>query len=295
MILSSIPSPGSNTLEIGPLTFNAYGLMIALGVMAAVLLSSKRLEARGGNPEVISAIAMVAVPAGLVGARLYHVLTDWKRFQGQWGDVYKVWEGGLGIPGGMFLGVLVGVWYARRKGLDVPTLLDVCAPALPLAQAIGRVGNWFNQEIVGGPTDLPWALEIDEANRPAEFLNEPTFHPTFLYEGLWNLALTALLLWVDRTGKLKRGRLIWLYVLGYGIGRLWIEAIRTDEASEILNVRVNIWLSAVLIIAGVVGLAKARRDPNSEPELVSEEPGHEESGHEESSDDDDLRTEDADA
>ncbi len=295
MILSSIPSPGSNTLEIGPLTFNAYGLMIALGVMAAVLLSSKRLEARGGNPEVISAIAMVGVPAGLVGARLYHVLTDWKRFQGQWGDVYKVWEGGLGIPGGMFLGVLAGVWYAKRKGLDVPTLLDVCAPALPLAQAIGRVGNWFNQEIVGGPTDLPWALEIDEAFRPEGFENEPTFHPTFLYEGLWNLALTALLLWVDRTGKLKRGRLIWLYVLGYGIGRLWIEAIRTDEASIVLGLRVNIWLSAALIIAGVIGLAKGRRDPDAEsdPELGITESDNQ--AAEASGDTDAEHTEDADA
>lgn len=272
MILTSIPSPGSNTLEIGPLTFNAYGLMIALGVMAAVLLSSKRLENRGGNPEVISTIAMVAVPAGLVGARLYHVLTDWKSFQGRWGDFYKVWEGGLGIPGGMFLGVLAGIWYARRKGLEVPTLLDVCVPALPLAQAIGRVGNWFNQEIVGGPTDLPWALEIDEVNRPAEFLNEPTFHPTFLYEALWNLALTALLLWVDRTGKLKRGRLIWVYVLGYGIGRLWIEAIRTDAASKVLGLRVNIWLSLALIISGVIGLLSARRSPDDSDEPDTDEP-----------------------
>lgn len=270
-ILTSIPSPGANTLELGPLTFNAYGLMIALGVMAAVLLSSKRLEARGGNPEVISSIALVAVPAGLVGARLYHVLTDWQRFRGNWGDVYKVWEGGLGIPGGMALGIVAGIWVAKRKGLDVPTLLDVVAPALPLAQAIGRVGNWFNQEIVGGPTDLPWALEIDEANRPAEFLNEPTFHPTFLYEALWNLALVAVLLRVDRSGKLKRGRLIWLYVFGYGLGRLWIEAIRSDEASIVLGLRVNIWLSLALIISGGIALMGARRDDSLEDKVTLED------------------------
>lgn len=272
MIFSSIPSPGSNTLEIGPLTFNAYGLMIALGVMAAVLLSTKRLEKRGGNPEIISQLAMVGVPAGLVGARLYHVLTDWPRFQGQWGNVFKIWEGGLGIPGGMFLGLLVGAWYARRKGFDVPTLFDVVAPALPLAQAIGRVGNWFNQEIVGGPTDLPWALEIDEKFRPDGFASEPTFHPTFLYEGLWNLALTVVLLRVDRSGKLKRGRLIWLYVLGYGVGRLWIEAMRTDEASQILNVRVNIWLAAALIIAGLIGLKGARLDADGDTDLRGTDP-----------------------
>ena len=270
-ILTSIPSPGANTLELGPLTFNAYGLMIALGVMAAVLLSSKRLEARGGNPEAISSIALVAVPAGLVGARLYHVLTDWQRFRGNWGDVYKVWEGGLGIPGGMALGIVAGIWVAKRKGLDVPTLLDVVAPALPLAQAIGRVGNWFNQEIVGGPTDLPWALEIDEANRPAEFLNEPTFHPTFLYEALWNLALVAVLLRVDRSGKLKRGRLIWLYVFGYGLGRLWIEAIRSDEASIVLGLRVNIWLSLALIISGGIALMGARRDDSLEDKVTLED------------------------
>lgn len=270
-ILTSIPSPGANTLELGPLTFNAYGLMIALGVMAAVLLSSKRLEARGGNPEVISSIALVAVPAGLVGARLYHVLTDWQRFRGNWGDVYKVWEGGLGIPGGMALGIVAGIWVAKRKGLDVPTLLDVVAPALPLAQAIGRVGNWFNQEIVGGPTDLPWALEIDEANRPAEFLNEPTFHPTFLYEALWNLALVAVLLRVDRSGKLKRGRLIWLYVFGYGLGRLWIEAIRSDEASIVLGLRVNIWLSLALIISGGIALMGARSDDSLEDKVTLED------------------------
>ncbi len=259
MVFSSLPSPSTNTFELGPLTFNAYGLMIALGVMAAVMLSSKRLENRGGNPEVISAIAIIAVPAGLIGARLYHVATDWKSFQGRWGDFYKLWEGGLGIPGGMFLGVVVGVWAAKRRGLDIATLLDVCVPSLPLAQAIGRWGNWFNQEIFGGPTSVPWALEIDEANRPEEFLNEPTFHPTFLYEGLWNLALMALLLWLDKKRVLKRGRLLAVYVLGYGVGRLWIEAIRTDAAFEVLGLRVNIWVSLALIAGGLIGLVGARR------------------------------------
>lgn len=271
MILSSIPSPGSNSFELGPLTFNAYGLMIALGVMAAVTLSSKRLADRGGDPDDISAIALVAVPAGLIGARLYHVITDWKSFQGRWGDVWKVWEGGLGIPGGMFLGVLGGLWVVRRRQLDRSLLLDVTVPTLPLAQAIGRFGNWFNQELFGGPTDLPWAVEIAEEHRPIEHVDSSTFHPTFLYESLWNLTLFGLLLWIDSRGILKRGRLLAVYVLGYGLGRLWIEIIRTDPASLVLGVRVNVWMSLALIAGGLIGLRGARGDREAigEAELES--------------------------
>ncbi len=264
MLYLSIPSPGSNSLELGPLTFNAYGLMIALGVMAAVTVSSKRLMDRGGDPDHISQIALWAVPAGLIGARLYHVLTDWKSFQGRWGDFYKVWEGGLGIPGGMFLGVVVGLWVVHRKKLNRPVLLDVIIPTLPLAQAIGRIGNWFNQEIFGGPTSLPWGLEIDPQYRPDEFINEETFHPTFLYEALWNLALFALMIVIDRKRILKPGRMLAIYVLGYGIGRLWIEAMRTDAAYELLGLRINIWMSAALIIGGLYGLARGRRDGDDE-------------------------------
>lgn len=271
MVLLSIPSPGSNSLEIGPLTFNAYGLMIAIGVMAAVTVSSKRLMDRGGDPDHISQIALWAVPAGLIGARLYHVLTDWKSFRGRWGDVYKVWEGGLGIPGGMFLGIIVGLWVVHRKRLNRPVLLDVIIPTLPLAQAIGRIGNWFNQEIVGGPTDLPWGLEIDEQFRPEGFAAETTFHPTFLYEALWNLALFALMIVVDRKRVLKPGRMLAIYVLGYGLGRLWIEAIRTDAAYEVLGMRVNIWMSAALILGGIYGLARGRRSDDDSDEVYRDD------------------------
>ncbi len=159
-MLASIPSPSESVIELGPLTLRAYGVMIAFGVVAAVLLSQRRWAARGGNPDDISTIALWAVPAGLLGARAYHVLTDW-RFDEGWAQPFKIWEGGLGIPGGIAAGVLVGLWMIRRNGWAQPTLLDAIVPGLPLAQAIGRWGNYFNQELFGGPSDLPWAVEID--------------------------------------------------------------------------------------------------------------------------------------
>mgnify|MGYP001393123056 CR=1 FL=1 len=253
-LLASIPSPGSKAIELGPLSFRAYGLMIALGVLAAVELGRRRFAAKGLDPDGVSAIAVWAVPAGLVGARLYHVATDWKRFRGDWGSVVAVWEGGLGIPGGILLGTLVGVWVARRRNIDLALAADALAPAIPLAQAIGRLGNWFNQEVFGRPTDLPWGLEIDPRFRPERYADEPTFHPTFLYEGLWNLALMGLLLWLDRRGVVRRGRLFAVYVLGYGLGRFWIEALRVDEASLLLGLRVNLWVSGVLVLAGLLWL-----------------------------------------
>jgi len=245
-VVASIPSPSSG--ELGP--FTAYGLMIALGVVAAVWLSSRRWEARGGDPEDISAIALWAVPAGLIGARIYHVATDWRNYQGRWDDVVKVWEGGLGIPGGMALGVAVGIYVAHRRHMRLTIALDAVTPALPLAQAIGRWGNWFNQELFGGPTTLPWGLRIDPEHRPAAYAASETFHPVFLYESLWNLALCGFLIWTDRKGWLKPGRLFPLYVLGYFVVRLGLELLRTDPASLILGVRVNVWTSVLGIAVG---------------------------------------------
>jgi prolipoprotein diacylglyceryl transferase len=253
-LLASIPSPGSKAIEIGPFSLRAYGLMIALGVLAAVELGRRRFAAKGLDPDGVSTIALWAVPAGLIGARLYHVITDWKRFRGDWWEVFAVWHGGLGVPGGILLGTLVGVWVAKRKGIPLGLAADALAPAIPLAQAIGRFGNWFNQEVFGRPSDLPWALEIDPANRPAKYLDQPTFHPTFLYEGLWNLGLMFLLLWLDKRGLVRRGRLFAVYVLGYGVGRFWVEALRSDEASLLLGLRVNIWVSGLLVLGGLAWL-----------------------------------------
>lgn len=259
-LLASIPSPPDNTIGIGPIELRAYGLMIALGVLAAIEMARRRFVARGLDPDDLSAIALWAVPAGLIGARLYHVATDWKRFQGDWWSAFAVWKGGLGIPGGMALGVLVGVVVARRRHVPLLDGLDAVTPALPLAQAVGRLGNWFNQELYGRPSDLPWALEIDRSHRPARYLDEPTFHPTFLYEALWNLGLVGFLLWLDRRRVVPRGRLFWVYVLGYGVGRLWVEALRSDPASEVLGLRINLWVSAVLILGGLLGLIWPQKD-----------------------------------
>ena len=253
-LLASIPSPGSKAIEIGPLSLRAYGLMIALGVLAAVELARRRYAAKGLDPDGVSSLAVWAVPAGLVGARLYHVITDWKRFRGDWWSAFAVWEGGLGVPGGILLGALAGLWVVHRRGEPKGLAADAVAPAIPLAQAIGRLGNWFNQEVFGRPSDLPWALEIDPENRPPEYLDEPTFHPTFLYEALWNLGLMGLLIWLDRRGLVRRGRLFAVYVLGYGVGRFWIEALRADEASLLLGIRVNLWVSGLLVVGGLLWL-----------------------------------------
>jgi len=251
-LFGALPSPSANSLSIGPLELRAYGLMIALGALTAVAWSRRRHAARGGDPEDMSTIALWAVPAGLVGSRLYHVATDWRSFQGRWEDVPALWQGGLGIPGGLMAGVMVGVLVARRRGLSMAGAMDVMVPTIPVAQAIGRWGNWFNQEVFGRPTDLPWALEIDAAHRPSGYSEAATFHPTFLYEGLWNVALAVFLVRIERRGVLRPGYLVGLWVFGYGLGRLWVEALRVDQASLIVGVRVNTWMALAAIAVGAV-------------------------------------------
>ena len=266
-LIASIPSPPRSGFELGPLQLRAYGVMIALGVVAAVWMSQRRWAARGGDPEQINRIALWAVPAGVIGARLYHVATDWRKFhEDGWLDAVAIWKGGLGIPGGMAAGILVGLWMVHRQRMNRGEVLAAVVPALPLAQAIGRLGNWFNQELFGSPTGLPWGLEIDPDHRPAQYIDVETFHPTFLYEAVWNLLLCGLLLAVDRR-RIRRsspklvsdprrvsrpGSLLAVYIGGYGLGRLWIEAVRIDHASLVLGVRINIWMSLVLI-AGSAG------------------------------------------
>jgi prolipoprotein diacylglyceryl transferase len=251
-VLASLPSPGGNSLDIGPLSLNAYGLMIALGVVAAVWLFGRRIEARGlAKREVAGQVGLWAVLAGVIGARLYHVITDWHRFDNNLGDIPKIWEGGLGIPGGLIAGIPVGLWVAHCHGISVADAATCGAPCIPLAQAIGRWGNWFNQELYGRPTDLPWALEIDDEHLPAGYAAATTFHPTFLYESLWNFALCGALLWIDRRWQLPRGSLMAVYVGGYGVGRLWVESLRIDPANEIAGLRVNQWVAILAIIGGV--------------------------------------------
>ncbi len=263
-MLASIPSPPSSSLEIGPLNLRAYGFMIALGGRVAHWLGQKRWQARGGDPGDVTTITMWAVPAGLIGSRIYHVFTDW-RFDEGWAEPFKIWEGGLGIPGGVAAGVLTALWVIRRNQWDRRGLLDSMIPALPLAQAIGRLGNWFNQELFGGPSDLPWAVEIDpEHASAANYPGVETFHPTFLYESLWNLGLVVFLIWVDRTRKIREGGLLAVYVVGYLVARIWLETVRIDAATELAGVRVNIWMSVVgIAVAGGWLLVRGRRPTDS--------------------------------
>ena len=278
-MLAVIPSPPTNALHLGPLQLRAYGLMIALGVIAAVFWAERRWVARGGQRGDISAIALWAVPAGVIGARLYHVVTDYELYTHDAWRALAIWDGGLGIPGGMAAGVIAGFVVARRRHLPIPALLDTVAPALPLAQAIGRWGNWFNQELYGRPTTVPWALHIDLAHRPPGLEQIATFHPTFLYESLWNFALVGLILLVERSARLRPGRLFAVYVAGYSLGRFLIERMRIDYAHTIAGLRVNEWVSLVLFVAAVVILATGRvtrrGDPSPDPEhSVEPSTGH---------------------
>ena len=256
--LAFIPAPPFDSL--GP--FRLYGLMIALGVLAAVALARKRWADRGNDPEQISAIALWAVPAGLIGARLYHVITDYDRLycgvakgceRSLIPGAFEIWNGGLGIPGGIIVGVAVGVYAGHRMGVDWRDCVDAAIPGLPLAQAIGRLGNYFNQELFGRPTTVPWALKVEP--KDGGFLDGyvpgfETYHPTFAYELIWNLGVVGLLLWIDSKRRLGKGKILGAYVALYFLGRLWIEAMRSDTASKILGVRVNIWTSLVGIVIG---------------------------------------------
>jgi prolipoprotein diacylglyceryl transferase len=264
LLLAALPAPPGNALHIGVLQVRFYGLMIAIGAVVGLGIARRRWAARGHDPEEITSLAWWALPAGLLGARAYHVITDPELFKGRWLHVFAIWEGGLGIPGGIAAGVITGVLVARHRRLPLPELFDTVAPALPVAQAIGRWGNWFNQELFGRPSTLPWALHVDPAHRPVGYAQFATFQPTFLYEALWNLALAAFLVFVlERHAHLRPGRLFVVYVGGYGLGRLWVEALRIDPANRILGLRVNEWTSVAAITAAALILLwdLAHREP----------------------------------
>lgn len=252
-VIASFPSPSSDTIPgIG---VKYYGVMIALGVLAAVSLARKRWKAAGHDPDEIADIAVWAVPFGLVGARAYHVITDWQIYRGQsFLKVFEIWNGGLGIPGGIFLGILGGVLAARFYKIDVKSCADAMVPAIPLAQAIGRLGNYFNQELFGRPSDLPWAVEIDPLHRPPKYADSPAFQPTFAYEALWNLGAMGLLIWIDSKKILRPGKMLPAYLTAYFTGRLWVEYLRSDAANEIAGLRVNTWVSLIMIVVGLVWL-----------------------------------------
>lgn len=258
-----IPSPEVGVWFIGPIPIRAYALLIVLGIVIAVWLGNKRYLARGGNPGVITAIAIWAVPFGIIGGRLYHVISDAQLYFGPagrgLGAAFRIWDGGLGIWGAVALGAL-GAWIgARRAGVALPPVADAIAPGIALAQVIGRLGNWFNQELFGSPTTLPWALEIDVAHRPAGYEAFATFHPTFLYEALWMTGVVLVLIWADKRFHLGHGRVFALYIALYCTGRLWIEALRVDAANTVLGLRLNIWTALLVGVGALIYLVVSAR------------------------------------
>ncbi|MFG3548681.1 prolipoprotein diacylglyceryl transferase [Streptomyces sp. NPDC047725] len=265
MELAFIPSPSRGVLYLGPIPLRGYAFCIILGVFVAVWLGNKRWIARGGRAGTVADIAVWAVPFGLIGGRLYHVITDYELYFSEgrdWVDAFKIWEGGLGIWGAIALGAL-GAWIgARRRGIPMPAYADAVAPGIAIAQALGRWGNWFNQELYGRPTDLPWALKITSS---ADGRVPGTYHPTFLYESLWCVGVALLVIWADRRFTLGHGRAFALYVASYCAGRFWIEYMRVDDAHHILGLRLNNWTALVVFLLAVVYMVlSARTRPGRE-------------------------------
>jgi prolipoprotein diacylglyceryl transferase len=253
-LLATIPPPPAPGLEIGPLDLRFYGLLIAIGAYLALRLAVSRYEKLGGDPELAERALLIGLGCGLVGSRIGYVIPRAEQFLREPLEIFAIWHGGLTIFGGLFFGALGALVYLRRKRMDVPAMLTAAAPALPLAQAIGRWGNYFNQELYGRPTDVPWALEVEPNFRRPGYEQFSTFHPTFLYESLWNLTLVVVLLWIDRRGALKRGSLIFVYMIGYGVGRGWIEALRIDTVERYAGLSRNNWIALLIIVVGAVGL-----------------------------------------
>jgi prolipoprotein diacylglyceryl transferase len=265
---ASIPSPAHGVWHLGPVPIRAYALCIIVGVVVAVWLGERRWAARGGKAGQVTEVATWMVPFGIIGGRIYHVITTPEPYFGSGGrplHALYIWEGGLGIWGAVALGG-VGAWIGcRRRGIALPPFADAIAPGIAIAQAIGRFGNYFNQELYGRPTGLPWGLQIDPAHRPAGDSAATTFQPTFLYESLWDLGVAALVIWADRRFRLGHGRAFALYVAAYTVGRGWIEALRADPAHHLLGLRLNDWVSIVVFLGAVTYLVvSARRRPGRE-------------------------------
>ncbi len=270
-LATSIPSPETGVWEIGPLPLRAYALGIVVGALLAIWIGERRFVARGGREGLISDVALWAIPFGIVGARIYHVVTDYELYFTDGRDPVRalfLWEGGLGIWGAISGGALGAYIACRRHRVSFLAVADALAPGLLVAQAVGRIGNYFNQELFGRPTDLPWGLEIAPENRPDGFEQFATFHPTFLYEMLWNLAAAALIVAVDRKVRLTGGRAFALYVMLYTAGRFWIELLRIDTANEILGLRLNVWTSVLVFLGGLAYFVWSRRRDASRPEIV---------------------------
>lgn len=265
MSLAYLPSPSTGVWQVGPIPVRAYALAILLGVVAAVVIGERRWVARGGTMGVVTDVATIAVPFGIVGARIYHVVTSPAVYLDEPVRALYVWQGGLGIPGGIAGGFLAAYVMCRRRGLSKSAFADSVAPGIAVAQAIGRLGNWFNSELFGRPTTLPWGLEIDPDN-PDAVPGAVAYHPTFLYELLWNLGVAGLVIWADRRWKLGGGRVFALYLAAYAVGRFWIEALRIDDANTLFGLRLNEYMAAVVFV-GAVAYLRLRRKVGRESQV----------------------------
>ena len=265
-LLASIPSPSTGALDLGPFTIHMYGLTLLAAIAVAVFVTGRRWVTRGGDWDLIIRCAVWGVGAGIVGARLYHLATSWDEVPDEWWGPFAIWRGGLGVWGGVAAGCIVGGIVAKRSGADVWLLADCLAPGLLLAQGIGRLGNWWNQELFGKPTDLPWGLEIDPANRPISSLEQATYHPTFLYEMLWDFLAAALLVFViERHFRPRPPGLFAAYITLYCAGRFVVEQLRIDPAHEIAGMRLNGWVALIGVVAGALWLWLSQRRGRPKP------------------------------
>ncbi len=274
-----IPSPSSNGLRLGPFFLHAYGIAYVFAVLAAILVTRVQWKRDGGDPELVGEVALWAFPAGLIGGRIYFLITTPSQIPPHWWGPFAIWKGGLGIWGGIAAGAAVGLWVLHRR-LDhahVLRFMDAAAPGLLVAQAIGRVGNYFNQELFGGPTTLPWGLEIDPAHRPPGYELYATFQPTFLYEIIWNLSLAGLLVWLSRRRSVRAPGLFALYVAGYSAFRLFEESLRIDYSNHILGMRLNFWVAGILCLGGLAWFVVIQRgsggDARSSPAVGADKRG----------------------
>jgi prolipoprotein diacylglyceryl transferase len=271
--LAAIPAPPIGGLEIGPLDVRFYGVLIAFGAYLALQWTVRRYREAGGDEALAERAALAAILFGFLGARIGYVIPRFDRFIDRPLEILAIWQGGLALFGGLIAGTIAVIAVTRRGGGDVRAMADAVAPGLPLAQAIGRWGNYFNQELYGRPTDLPWALEVDPAfRRPASVADAATFHPTFLYESLWNAVLVLVLVRLDRRRAVPRGALILVYAVGYGLGRFLIELIRIDTVERYVGLSRNNWLALALILVGIGGLLRMRSGAEEPSPLPEEQP-----------------------
>jgi prolipoprotein diacylglyceryl transferase len=273
-MLASIPSPHTGVVHLGPLQLHMYGLTLLVAILACIWLTGRRWQALGGEWELVTRVAVWGVAFGVIGARAYHDITSWNEVPDpKWQGIFEVWRGGLGVWGGIALGTIVGTIVVRRAGANVAQFMDAAAPGLLLAQGIGRIGNWWNQELFGKPTSLPWGLKIDVAHRPPQYITSPTFHPTFLYELIWDVVGVLLLLWVARRWRIKAPGLFALYVSWYTFGRFFEELLRVDPAHHIAGLRLNAWVSIVVFVCSTTYFVvhqfgrprRRRKQPKEQP------------------------------